>query len=248
MKLVSEVKELVSNVVADSTFESDNTGLIDNAIKWATRRVNKGEREGVKAQRRVGYEWQKLKASFSFTAGTEAYTFTTLTVDNDTFKFPWDVRVETDENVRFEQLEATSWRYKRGVLDSSQHAYAIDFVDNVRNLLIYYGTTDTLEFEYYDNRMLIDDGGTIYKAEFSADDDKYLMDDDFIDCIVEAAAAWIYRIREDESSQNYVRTLRFADEALTNLISSKGVLEKKPIRRLATRSMWNSYQNRIKNN
>lgn len=241
----SDYTLLVQERLADSNIINDLPDTILRGTNWGLRRMNRGEIGNKARLRRFGFSWQKETTAITYTSGTTEYSFSTLSVTASSFKFPWDMRITTDENVFFEYMEPTHFRYKRGVLSAGNAAYALDNDGSTRQLLIYYGASDTLDFEYYTTVMVTD--GTTRKATVTdAANDSFIFQDEWAETVADYCAGYVIRNLESTDSKRGKEYIAEGDVGLRSLMESDmTVLEKKPMAKLKIRSEWNTNTVRI---
>lgn len=237
---------MVQDRVGDSDIGSSRGDLILRSTNRALAKINRGELANVTRQRRVGYIFQKQTDSFTYDSGTLAYSFTTLGITEADFKFPWDIRINTDENVAFDYLEPTNFRYKRGALSSRTPAFALDNDAAARQLLVYYGADNTLDLEWYSNYMVTD--GTTRRATVTdVENDYFLMGDEFVESpLADLTAAYVLRAISTNENKEAASLWNDGENGLMSMMeSNNAVYEKKPNTKIKLRSEWNLSYSRI---
>ena len=237
---------IVQDRLHDDNIGNDLEAVIIRASNRALRRINRGEISNEKRVRRVGYDFQKQTTSVTYDADTLEYNFTTLGITVADFKFAWDMRINSDENRAFEFIEPTNLRYKRGVLGSRSSVFALDNDGATKQLLIYNGNDDTLDFEWYSNYMVLDSSSRKVNVPTDVANVTFLMPDEFVESpLADYTAAYILRDYESSNSERASGLFNDGDNGLLSMRESIGVLEKKPATKIKIHSEWNQTQTRI---
>lgn len=242
-----EIKSLIQDKMRSAAFTSNNPSEILRAFNLGLDRINTGD-TGERNQLEVAYQFQKkiTNVSYSTTTGHD-YAFTTLSINSNTFKFPSDLRINTNEDVHFEEVSPRYWFKEHGVFGSIKSIYAITFNGNVRTLKILHDTTETLNFEYFTTDMILDDDGSTRGAHIDgkSDSDTLLIPDEWIDIPLNFGVSELYGIKK---GYNDIECLRFEQKAQTRLktmINTLGVRRQSP-QRIWIRSEWNRGLIRVK--
>ena len=243
----SKIKELIQDKMRSAAFVSDNVNEILRAFNLGLDRINAGD-TGDKQQRMVGFEFQKkiTNVSYSTTTGHN-YTFTTLSIDSNTFKFPSDLRINSDEDKHFTYREPNFWFRKHGTRGSTEPMYAIVFNANTRTLKINHSVTETLNFEYYTTDMVLDNDASTRRAHIDglSDSDTLLIPDQFIDIPLNFAISELYGIKKQYNDPECLIFEQKAQNRLKAMINSLGTYERMPVQGISIHSEWGRGLQRI---
>lgn len=243
------LKSLIQDKLQSEVFVSDNTAPILRATNLALDRINAGD-TGEPNSLGIAFDFQLVEKDISYSTTTgHTYSFTTLAITEETFKFPAShaLRIDTDENEYFTYRTPEYWYRRHGIEGSSEKMFAIEFNGNTRNLLINHSTTETLNFWYYTNEMVLDDGGITRRAHIDgeSDSDTFLFPDRFINVLVDFTMHELYGQFKGYAEKDSQYFLKEAQKGLRAMINSIGVREVKPIVVVGPHSEWRSGLNRI---
>jgi hypothetical protein len=245
----SSVKSLIQDRIRSEAFMSDNLAQILRAFNSALDRMNAGD-TGVANPLGVAFNFQKEEKDISYSTTTgHDYAFSALSITEETFKFPADhgLRIDSDENEYFTHRSPEYWYRRHGVEGSSEKMFCLEYNGNTLTLKINHDTTETLNFWFYTNAMVLDDGGTTRRAyvDGESDDDTFLFPDRFINVALDFTMYEIYGQKAEYTDARAQFFLSEARRGLRGMISSIGKYEIKPVEMAKIRSEWRSGLNRI---
>ena len=226
---LSTLKEKINDNLKDAYFSSNHANELVRAVNLALADINVGETGD--NTKEVAYDFQRQQIDISYVSGTYDYTFTTAN-----FKFPADLRAETDEDVAFSYVDTNYFFRKKGVFGSSEKMFAFIYNGNTLTLKINHDTTETLNFDYYSTDMVLDDGGTTRKAEIVDDADSFLMPDRYIPVLLELTLAYLYYQLKGLNSLDYKNHLQEGRVRLKRMVNAIGVERRLPNQRAMIKS------------
>jgi hypothetical protein len=247
----SDVTQKLDDELRDIT-----TSALDNAkkyrvIKTALDTINVGlVKVSGFLDGQMGYDFQKDVVTFTFTNGTESYTFTALGITEREYKFFWALRINSTENQEFDYVDNnyfTDQASRRGI---QRNMIADDFWDRgVRKIKVNHFTTGSLDLEYVASYLTVSSNGTTlkdYPDSESDSDATFLIPDRFIMTLVNLAAVDALKMFKDIDRTTEI--LYFQNEAnmwLEKLVAAHGIKQRKPIKRIKIRPEMGSRQFRI---
>jgi len=248
-KTYTNITDKIDDFMADANFSSNRVNETLRAVNSALDRISMGDiREDRGMDKEIAYDFQKKIVTVSFIDGTTDYTFSSLSITD--FKFANDLRITTDENTVFTEVDNDYFFRKQGVIASTERMYTIIYNGSTQTLKINYSITDGLDFEYFGNKMVTDDSASLQVNEFTGDDadDTILIPDHLwlvVPTLAAADLAGQYWTNDSRQSDRFEQQGKFL---LKRMINSIGIHRKNTSRAFKTRSEWFQPLTRISNN
>jgi hypothetical protein len=219
----STFKEKINDFLKDAYFSSNHVEELKRATNMALDDINVGE-TGEPGDKEVAYNFQREQEDISFIKDTYDYTFTT-----SNFKFPADLRVDSDEDETFSETDANYFFRKKGRFSSSEKMYAFIYNGNTLTIKINHHTTETLNFDFYSTDMVLDKDNSTRKSEIENDSDQFLIPERYINVLIELTSAYLYYQLKGLNSKDYILHLKEGRNRLKRMIASIGIYRKKSV-------------------
>jgi len=237
-KNYTAITNKLNDLMRDSNFVSNHTAEALRAVNNALEDINTGN---TGEPREVAYDFQKEIADVNFDDDYSEYTLGTAL----NYKFPSDLRLDS-EDIKFEFVKPEYYFRKEGVFGSNEYMYTVYYEGNCHKLKINYETTDTLNFEYYSNNMVLDADATTRKVDTDGEaDDTLLMPDRYFMTLIELTVADLYRQLKGATDEETIHYLTSGKRRLKQMIESIGVVRKEPRSQMMVRSEWSSSHRKI---
>lgn len=241
----SQITDKIADEMRNAKFVSSRDSQIKRAVNMALDDINFGNLgdDPRKIEQEIGYDFQKRIAAVTFVTTTDTYPFSDLSIDDDGFKFSSDLRINSDEDRIFVQVEPDRFHRRTGRFQTTENIYTIEWEDGTQNLLINYESADTLDFVYFDNDMVLN--SSTRQAHFSDVKDEghqnetWLGPDRYYMAIVFLASANLMKGQKGLKDGDYLDLLTRGREILNRMIQSIGQIKEKPRKRPRVRSEWN---------
>ncbi len=235
----SDFQIKLNDTLKDAYYSSNHSAEILRATNRALDDINVGE-VGEPNDREVAYDFQRKQANISFIKNTYNYT-QTLT----DFKFCVDLRVNSDEDEIFSEVDTNYFFRKKGVYSSTEKMYSYIYNGTTLTMKINHDTTETLNLDYYSNSMILDNDGSTLKKIIEDSDDKFLIPEIYINVLEELTAAYLFYLLKGSEDNDFIFHLKEGRNRLKRMISSIGRFKKQPSQRVLIHNEMGSVIKRV---
>lgn len=155
---------------------------------------------------------------------------------DSSYKAPYLLTKNEDENQEFEFVDPRYFQYKDKVLNSSHRIYSVAYKQGNWVLMINWDTSERLVFEYFSHNMVLDEDGSTRKTTFVNDNDTLLIPDDNYLVVVNGALYRLFKQLEDiNRSQKWRLYFEEYKIALEDLKNEYGMPIPQPVKRMKVR-------------
>jgi len=222
----SDFQSKLNDTLKDAQYSSDHSAEILRATNRALDDINVGE-VGEPNDKEVTYDFQRKQTTISFVKNT--YNYTQSLTD---FKFCADLRVHTDEDEVFSEVDTNYFFRKKGVFSSQEKMYTYIYNGITLTMKINHDTTETLDLDYYSNNMVLNTDGSTLQKQIINNNDKFLIPEIYINVLEELSAAYLFQLLKGTEDDDFIFHLKEGRNRLKRMISSIGRFKKQPSQRV----------------
>lgn len=233
-------KSLVQDHLRDDDFTSNYTAEILRATNLALDDMNAGATKE-RMRTTIAFDFQKQITDISFVSGTTDYTIAIggdIDIDPVIFKFPDDLRVDSDEDVYFSFVEPNYFFRRVGTLSSSEKMYALTYDGNTLTLKINHSATETLNLSWYSTYMIAVSGGATRASHIVNNADTFLFPDRYIGVLLNLTLNKLYGELKGFTDPEALWFLSEGRRGLSQIVASIGRQQRKPSMRIKIRGEW----------